>query len=116
MKIIRILLIALLAVMPVLGSSIIFPTYSTPMVVDGTVILLSSDRMELIGLSKAGKELWKQALSSKGNLITHASGKTLLAQGASISSVNPKDGTVKLLFNSEPPVEHMRYSAETNDP
>ncbi len=105
---------ALVAVMPAFGTSIVFPTYSTPVLVDDTLVVLSPDRLELIGVSKAGKELWRQKLSSKGSIVAHNSGKTLLTQGASVSSLNTKDGSIEPLFVADPKVEWVRYSLETN--
>jgi hypothetical protein len=114
MKALWTILVALVAAMPCFGTSIVFPTYSTPMLVDDTLIVLSADRLELIGVSKAGKDLWRQKLSSKGSLIAHSSGKILLTQGASVSSLNTKDGGSKPLFSADPKVEWVRYSPETN--
>lgn len=114
MKILWMFLVALAAVMPALGTSIVFPTYSIPILADETLIVLSADRMDLIGISKAGKELWRRQLSSEGSLFTHRSGKTMLTQGASVSSLNPKDGALKPLFSSDPKVKWLRYSSESN--
>jgi outer membrane protein assembly factor BamB len=114
MKTLWTILVALVAVMPCSGTSIIFPTYSTPVVVDGSLIVLSADRLELICVSKAGKELWRQKLSSKGSLIAHRSGKILLTQGASVRSLDTKHGSFEPLFSADPKVEWVRYSAETN--
>ncbi len=114
MKTLWTIFLALVAVMPCFGTSIIFPTYSTPVVVDETLIVLSPDRLELIGASKAGKELWRQKLSSKGSLITHRSGKILLTQGAAVSSLDTKRGSSEPLFSADPKVEWVRYSPETN--
>jgi len=114
MKTLWTILVALVAVMPCYGTSIIFPTFSTPVVVDDTLIVLSPDRLELIGVSKAGKELWRQKLSSEGSLIVHSSGKILLTQEASVSSLDTKHGSSEPLFSADPKVEWVRYSPETN--
>ncbi|WP_234047526.1 hypothetical protein [Luteolibacter pohnpeiensis] len=114
MKTLWTILVALIGVVPCSGTSIIFPTYSTPVVVEDTLIVLSPDRLELIGVSKAGKELWRQKLSSEGSLIVHTSGKILLTQGASVSSLDTKRGSSEPLFSADPKVEWVRYSPETN--
>ncbi|MGB6220139.1 hypothetical protein [Haloferula sp.] len=114
MKTLWTILVALVAVMPCLGTSIIFPTFSTPVVVEDTLIVLSADRLELIGVSKEGKELWRQKLSSEGSLIVHSSGKTLLTQGASVSALNTKGGSSETLFSADPKVKWVRYSPEAN--
>jgi len=114
MKTLWTILVALVAVMPCSGTSIIFPTYSTPVVVDDTLVVLSADRLALIGLSKAGKERWRQRLASEGSLIAHSSGKILLTQGASVSSLDAKHGSSEPLFSADPKVEWVQYSPETN--
>jgi len=114
MKTIWTFLVALAVVAPALGMSIIFPTYSRPVLADNILIVLSADRMHLIGVSKAGKEQWKRPIPSKGSLITHKSGKILLAQQGSVSLLNPKDGTLELLFDSAPKVSWLGYSSDAN--
>lgn len=114
MKALWTLLVALVAVMPASGTSIIFPTYSTPVVAGETLVVTSPDRMALVGISKSGKKRWTQQLSEEGRLIEHKSGQILLAQGNSVSSLNPQDGSIKPLFHSDPKVEWMNYSAETD--
>ncbi|MCW1916560.1 hypothetical protein OJ996_23435 [Luteolibacter sp. GHJ8] len=114
MKALWISLLALVLVMPAFGTSIIFPTFSTPVMAGDTLVVVSPDRMAFIGLSKSGKKMWTQPLSTKGSLIEHGSGRTLLVQGSSVSSLNPKDGTIKPLFDSDPKVEWMKYSPEAD--
>jgi len=70
--------------------------------------------LALIGVSKAGKELWRQRLASEGSLIAHSSGKILLTQGASVSSLDAKHGSSEPLFSADPKVEWVQYSPETN--
>lgn len=94
----------LVTVLPLKGTSIIFPTYSTPLFVDDSLIVLSVDRSEMIALTKSGKEQWRQKLSTKGRLFRHHSGKVVLAQGSAVMSVNMKDGSMEPLFHANPKV------------
>lgn len=114
MKSIWTILLILIVIMPCWGTSIIFPTYSTPVLVDDKVIVLSVDRKEVIGLAKTGKELWREQLASKTSLIVHQNGKLLIAQDASVRSLQMNDGSSEPLFRAKPEVEWVHYSAESN--
>ena len=107
-------IVAFFTVLPAFGTSFVFPTYSKPVFVDNTVVVLSPDQMTLIGVSKAGKKLWQRRLPAEGSLITTGSGQTLLTQGASASSLNPKDGTLTPQFTTNPRVDQLHYHPETN--
>lgn len=114
MKTLWILLMVLVTVLPLKGTSIIFPTYSTPLCVDDSLIVLSVDRSEMIALTKSGKEQWRQKLSTKGRLFRHHSGKVVLAQGSAVMSVNMKDGSMEPLFHANPKVSYVAYDADSN--
>ena len=113
-KSIRNILVTLLVIMPCWGMSIIFPTYSKPVLVDDKVVVLSADRKEVIGLEKTGKELWRQKLASEAGLIVHQTGKLLIVQGASIRTLHMKDGSSEPLFRADPLVDWLHYSKESN--
>ena len=91
------------------ATSIIFPTYSTPILADDTIIVLSPDNMRLLGVSKAGEQNWKRQLSERGSIFKHSSGKILLIVGSSVSVVSPGNGAVTPLLDVNPPVEDLRY-------
>lgn len=114
MKSLWTILLTLFVIMPCWGTSIIFPTYSTPVLVDDKVIVLSVDRKEVIGLEKTGKELWRQKLTSEASLIVHQTGKLLIAQDASVRTLQMKDGSSEPLFQTNPEVEWVHYSKESN--
>lgn len=108
------ILVTLIVIMPCWSMSIIFPTYSTPVLVGDKVVVLSVDRKEVIGLEKTGKELWRQKLASKAGLIVHQTGKLLIVQDASVRSLHMKDGSSEPLFRANPEVEWVHYSKASN--
>lgn len=96
------------------ATSIIFPTYSTPILADDTIMVLSPDNMRLLGISKAGEQNWKRQLSERGSIVKHSSGKILLIVGSSVSTVSPGNGAVTPLFDINPPVVSLCYLETAN--
>jgi hypothetical protein len=91
------------------GTSIIFPTYSTPILADGLLIATSPDDMRLIGLTPEGKQKWVRRLSARGSVYKHSSGKAMLITGSSVGLVNSGNGDSTPLFEAKAGLANLRY-------
>src|SRR6478736_1687387 len=91
------------------ATSIVFPTYSTPILADDTIIVTSPDHMRLLGVSKDGELNWKRQLSARGSVFKHRSGKILLIAGSSVSVVSPGNGALTPLFDAKQPGMYLWY-------
>lgn len=107
-------LLALVIAYPCYATSIIFPTYSTPILEHGRLVTLSPDRLRVLGISPSGHIEWKTKLSSEGSLFHHKSGDLVLCKGASISILNPERGTIQPLFDAPSGVVRMGYQEESD--
>jgi len=106
--------LVLLFVGPCFGTSIIFPTYSTPILERGHLIALSPDRLRVFSVSTSGHIEWQMKLPEQGRLYHHKSGDIVLSMGAAVSLLEPEQGKLQTLFEAPPGVDRVEYDEDSD--
>ena len=96
------------------GTSIIFPTYSTPILAHGRIIVLSPDRLHVFGVSLSGQIEWDAKLESEGSLYKHKSGGILLNRGSTVSILDSETGAIQALFEAPLDVKRISYKEDSD--
>lgn len=112
MKLVLALCFFMVATIAARGTSIVFPTYSTPILANDTIVILSPDGTRLLGVSNKGEQKWKRQLSTRGSVFKHKSGKVLVIEGSSVSVVNPANGAMTPWFAVKLPGVNLSYRDE----
>ncbi|MEO5714406.1 MAG: hypothetical protein ABIT37_13040 [Luteolibacter sp.] len=91
------------------ATSIIFPTFSTPVLVDDMIVVTSPDHLHLLGVTRKGTKIWDMLLPARGTVEKHESGKVILIVGSIVSVVDPQNGRTTPWFNSDPANTRLTY-------